>query len=749
MGFDLRALERLDMIKRVDRCGLQVAEVLSEMLENEVLPYVGVDKDIFWSGLSLLLEDMTPINHSLLQKRDEFQVQLDGWHKQSPGQPKDISLYKKFLEKIGYIAPSGDDFVINTQNLDPEISDISAPQLVVPVKNARFALNAANARWGSLFDALYGTDVIPLDTDQSAGGGYNSARGDHVIAYSVLILDQIAPLLESGSYGDIIEYRVENGTLKFKLKNGDIVHLEDKNTFVGYRLNGSNLEAVLLVQNGLHIEIQIDARSQVGKQHPAGVKDILLESALTTIQDCEDSVVAVDADDKVEVYRNWLGLMRGDLKVKLTKNGKVIERKLGEDRVYLKPDGAPLTLPGRSLLLVRNVGHLMMSDMILDSQGNETPEGILDALITSAIALFDIKGLGQHVNSRAGSIYIVKPKMHGAEEVDFTNTVFSRVEDILGVRRHTIKVGIMDEERRTTLNLKECIRAVKDRVFFINTGFLDRTGDEIRTSMYAGPVVRKEAMKEQPWIDAYEKRNVNIGLETGFQGRAQIGKGMWAKPDEMAEMLKVKINHPRAGASCAWVPSPTAATLHAVHYHQVLVTHQQKNIIESCLEIPSEDILTLPLLPAQTTLSADEIQQELNNNAQGILGYVVRWINQGIGCSRVPDINGIGLMEDRATLRISSQHMANWLKNKIITQQQTRETMMSMAKIVDQQNADDQNYIKMGPNFDQSIAFKAACDLVLLGAEQPNGYTEPLLQVYRRMFKEQNIAKQDCSADVV
>ncbi|MEC0297797.1 malate synthase G [Peribacillus frigoritolerans] len=714
---------------------LQVASLLFEFINKDGLPGSELNQEQFWVDFEKLVHDMSPKNKKLLARRDEIQTQINTWHREN--KEMDFPEYKTFLQEIGYLEPEGEDFHITTEGVDDEIAFQAGPQLVVPVDNARYAINASNARWGSLYNALYGTDVISEKEGAYREGSYNEVRGGEVISFAKDFLDQVTPL-KGHSHKDAVKYTVVDGKLAVTLRNGEITSLVEESKLVGNQGECGRPSAILLKNNGLHFEIQIDRSHPIGKIDKAGVKDILMESTLTTIMDCEDSVAAVDSDDKVLVYRNWLGLMRGDLAVTFKKDNKMITRTMNPDRLYRAPNGEEFSLPGRSLMFVRNVGHLMTTNAVLDANGEEIPEGIMDTVMTSLLAKHSLLGNGKYQNSSKGSVYIVKPKMHGPEEVAFANELFDRVEDMLGLQRNTLKIGVMDEERRTSLNLKACIRQVKERVAFINTGFLDRTGDEIHTSMEAGPMILKNNMKGSKWLQGYEKSNVNVGLATGFQGRAQIGKGMWAIPDRMAEMLTQKIGHLKAGANTAWVPSPTAATLHALHYHQVDVKKVQDELKKNPVNL-LDDILEIPVAQ-NPEWSPEEIQQELDNNAQGILGYVVRWVEQGIGCSKVPDINNVGLMEDRATLRISSQHIANWLHHGICTKGQVLETLQRMAKVVDEQNSGDRAYQCIADNYDSSVAFQAACDLVFQGYNQPSGYTEPILH-RRRIEAKKNKCK--------
>ena len=721
-----------DVVKASQSMSLKVSKDLKDFLENEVLDGLDISSDHFWTSFEEILNEFSPRNKELLEKREDIQSSIDAWHIERRDSEHNHMEYKSFLEKIGYIAPRSGDFTITTSNVDPEIKTIAGPQLVVPVMNARFALNAANARWGSLYDALYGTDVISDEDGAKREGGYNPIRGDKVIAFAKNFLDETIPL-EHGSFVNVSAFEFIDGELSATLLEGDKVGLKNPSQYVGYVDNGEGTYGLLFTNNNLHFEIQIDNTHSVGSTDIAGIKDILMESAITTIQDAEDSVAAVDGEDKTIVYRNWLGLMKGDLQESFNKNGSQMTRELNPDRAYKAKDGSDITLPGRSLMLVRNVGHLMTNPGILDSTGAEVPEGIMDAMFTICIAKHDLENKGLYKNSKTGSIYIVKPKMHGPEEVQFTCDLFAAVEKALNIPHLSAKVGIMDEERRTTVNLKECIEVAKERVIFINTGFLDRTGDEIHTSMEAGPMISKVDMKQHQWIASYENWNVDIGLETGFKGNAQIGKGMWPMPDEMLGMYNTKTMHPKAGANCAWVPSPTAASLHAIHYHQILVSDEQE-LIAKREKASLDSILDIPVHKNPSEISAEQVQTELDNNCQGILGYVVRWVDQGVGCSKVPDINNVGLMEDRATCRISSQHVANWMHHGLCSEDQVVESMKKMALVVDGQNASDQTYTPMGPLYD-GLAFKAACDLAIQGRVQPSGYTEPVLHATRLKYK--------------
>ena len=716
------------MTNRIQRGDLQVSEELDKLISEKVCVNIDVEPEQFWNSFNEVVKEFTPRNKALLAEREELQTKIDNWHKENKEFDKET--YKSFLKEIGYWVDTNEDFEIETTNVDAEISTIAGAQLVVPVMNARFALNAANARWGSLYDALYGTDMISEDGGAERGGAYNPVRGDKVIEFSKNFMNENFPL-SNGTYQEIAAFQINDGNLEITLKDQTKVTLADNDKFVGYSGDVENPSGILMKNNNLHVEVQIDREDSVGKDDLAGIKDILVESAVTTIQDCEDSVAAVDGEDKATVYSNWLGLMQGNLEETFDKGGKAMTRKLNPDRDYSNPEGVGFTLPGRSTMLVRNVGHLMTTPAILDAEGNEIFEGIMDAMFTITIAKHDLLSNGTFKNSRTGSIYIVKPKMHGPKEVQLTCDLFAAVEKAVGLAPLTAKIGIMDEERRTTINLKECIKVAKDRVIFINTGFLDRTGDEIHTSMEAGPMIRKAQMKQEPWILAYEDWNVDKGLQTGFKGKAQIGKGMWAMPDEMLGMYENKTVHPKAGANCAWVPSPTAATLHALHYHQISVPSVQEDL-QKRKEANMDEILEIPLLKEE--LSDEEIQAELDNNAQGILGYVVRWIDQGVGCSKVPDINNVGLMEDRATCRISSQHIANWLHHGLCDETQVLDTMKKMAVVVDDQNSGDPEYENMAPGYDGD-AFQAACDLVLKGRVQPSGYTEPILHAQRLVKK--------------
>ncbi|MDQ0300258.1 malate synthase [Salibacterium salarium] len=719
------------MTSYVKTGNLQVDAQMYEFINQEVIPGTGLNSSQFWQGFDEMIHELAPENKSLLQEREEMQTSIHNWHKER--KIFDEDQYKQFLQEINYLEREVDNFHVTTEHVDDEVAYKGGPQLVVPMTNVRYVLNAANARWGSLYDALYGTDAISEEDGAEQTNEYNPVRGQKVIAYAKSFLDDVIPL-EKGSHQEVVKYYIRNGELHAQFENDYNIKLKEISAFAGYQGDKENPSAILLKNNEIHFEVQIDRGHAIGKMDPAGVKDIFMESAITSIMDCEDSVAAVDAEDKIVVYRNWLGLMKGNLTATFKKGSKTVTRTLNPDRLYQSPEGVDITLPGRSHMLIRNVGHLMTSDAVLDKNGEEVPEGMLDGAVTSLIAKHDLLGNGKYKNSEKGSVYIVKPKMHGSKEVAFANKIFTRIEDLLDLQRNTLKIGVMDEERRTSLNLKACIREVKERVIFINTGFLDRTGDEIHTSMEAGPMIRKDDMKTSAWLQAYEKSNVYKGLEAGLQGHAQIGKGMWAMPELMANMMEQKIGQLKAGASTAWVPSPTAATLHALHYHLVDVKEVQNQIIETSVHL-EDDILQIPIVE-NSNWSTDDVQQELDNNAQGILGYVVRWIDRGIGCSKVPNINNVGLMEDRATLRIASQHMANWLHHGICTKDQILETMKRMAIIVDKQNAEDSAYRPMSENYDESVAFQAACDLVFLGYDQPNGYTEPILHKRRMEAKK-------------
>lgn len=724
------------MTEYVQSGGIQVAKELYDFINDQAIPGTGIEAQDFWAKFDKIANELAPKNRALLAKRDDLQAKIDAYHTERAGQPHNAAEYKTFLQEIGYLVPEGEAFAATTVNVEPEIANMAGPQLVVPIMNARFALNASNARWGSLYDALYGTKAISEEDGATKGPGYNQVRGDKVIAYARGFLNESAPLA-TGDHSDSTNYAIVDGALQVTLKDGSKTGLKDADKLQGFVGDAAAPTGILLQNNGLRFELQFDATSPIGSSDATGMKDILMESALTTIMDCEDSVACVDGEDKVVAYGNWLGLMKGDLAVEVKKGASSFTRKMNPDREYTGLDGETFSVKGRSMLFVRNVGHLMTNPAILLADGAEVPEGIMDAMMTVMIAMHDLKGNAPFQNSTTGSVNIVKPKMHGPEEVAFANDIFAAVEDALGLPRFTVKMGIMDEERRTTVNLKECIRAAADRVVFINTGFLDRTGDELHTSMLAGPFVPKSVMKQQTWIGAYEDWNVDTGLETDLSGRAQIGKGMWPIPDEMGQMMEQKIAHPKSGANTAWVPSPTAATLHAMHYHQVDVFAVQEGL-KTRKHASVDDILTIPLMDdaAKAALTAEQIQTEVDNNCQGLLGYVVRWVDAGIGCSKVPDINNVGLMEDRATLRISSQHLTNWLEHGICSEEQIKESLKRMAAIVDGQNANDPTYIAMAPGFD-GIAFQAASDLIFKGKTQPSGYTEPLLHAYRLKYKAQ------------